>query len=183
MSEQADTWLRTQVARYRAEQPRYELMSEMLQRVLSAAARLTCIDPIVQARAKSLPSFAEKAVRKRRKYADPVSQLTDLCGARVLMQTPEEIEGVSGYIRSHFQVDEANSLDTSARLPPPPTVVARRTEEILEFLNQLESKVTEMVLDVVVEGRESETRRPRLREMRLRRVSDPFDQWIVAQED
>ncbi len=73
---------------------------------------------IVQTREKAIASFAEKALRKMHKYSDPVNQLTDLCGARVITRTRSEVDAYCEFIKSHFEIDWDNSLDTSQRLKP-----------------------------------------------------------------
>ena len=115
-NDDTNTWLREQVRSFLDVLPRYQVMEACLSALLTTACRQLCADPIIQTRAKSVASFAEKAVRKRHKYSDPVRQLTDLCGARVLTQTAGEIERVGTFIREHFLVDELNTVDTSQRL-------------------------------------------------------------------
>jgi ppGpp synthetase/RelA/SpoT-type nucleotidyltranferase/8-oxo-dGTP pyrophosphatase MutT (NUDIX family) len=108
-------WLDEQVGRYKAVQPLYEELAETLKRILKEAVRDICPLAIVEARAKKMPSFAEKIVRKN-KYSDPLVQITDLCGARVVTQTKSEADAVCRFIREHFEIDEKNSLDTLTRL-------------------------------------------------------------------
>ncbi len=109
-------WHRGQIEAYQAEFPVYKTYAGVLEQVLKGACSLYAPLGIVQVRPKSLSSFAEKAVRKAHKYADPVRQLTDLCGARVICQTDEEVLRIRDFIRAHFRVDEANSEDTVVRL-------------------------------------------------------------------
>jgi len=71
----------------------------------------------VQARPKSIASFAEKILRKN-KYSDPINQITDLCGARVITHIPEEVEGIGKFIKNSFEVDFNNSVDVNQRLKP-----------------------------------------------------------------
>lgn len=111
-------WARDQIQLYQVLYPRYQELAKTLQRVLDRGARPLAPDAIVQARAKSIASFAEKILRKKDKYADPVHQLTDLCGARVITHLPAEVHAVSDFIKSQFIVDEHNSLDVSERLKP-----------------------------------------------------------------
>jgi ppGpp synthetase/RelA/SpoT-type nucleotidyltranferase len=111
-------WLAAQVARYKRLYPRYSRYAALLQRILRAAADELAPLAIVQARPKSIASFAEKARRKRHKYHDPANQLTDLCGARVIARTRTEVEALSTFIKEHFDVDADNSIDASERLKP-----------------------------------------------------------------
>lgn len=108
--------LKNQVEAYGKVRPVYEVFAEVLQAALSQAVRDLDVSAIVQARAKAVPSFAGKVVRKLEKYPDPVNQLTDLCGARVITQCRDEIEPICDFIRKHFDIDEANSEDVLERL-------------------------------------------------------------------
>ncbi|MFC1597468.1 hypothetical protein ACFL5Q_05970, partial [Planctomycetota bacterium] len=73
-----------QVEEFRKVQPVYAAFADVLSAALTRAVRDLGIMAIVQARVKEIPSFAEKIIRKHDKYPDAVSQLTDLCGARII---------------------------------------------------------------------------------------------------
>ena len=45
-------------------------------------------------------------MRKRDKYPDPVRQLTDLCGGRVIAQTLEQVEAVKLFVERNFEILE-----------------------------------------------------------------------------
>jgi ppGpp synthetase/RelA/SpoT-type nucleotidyltranferase len=108
--------LSNQIAEYRRERHRYVRYAEHMKAVLEAARDLYAPLAIVQARAKTLSSFAEKAVRAAEKHPDPVHQFTDLCGARVVCDTQSEVERICEFIRQSFVIDEANSPDIRSRL-------------------------------------------------------------------
>lgn len=110
-------------------------MAEVLEQVLRVmAARLAPL-AIIQVRAKTIPSFAEKALRKG--YPDPVDRFTDLCGARVITRTRGEVEAVARWIEEHFEIDRENSVDASARLQPT-EFGYRSTHSIVSFRPDLE---------------------------------------------
>lgn len=104
-------WHAAQIKKFVREHKRYEIYAETLRKILDLACQ--SIDPLanVQARAKSVSSFAEKAARKAFKYADPVHQITDLCGARIVVHTLDQVDRVCTFIRENFKIDESNSLD------------------------------------------------------------------------
>lgn len=107
---------RADVAAYASEQPLYQTLARVLERVLKRAAEDLGLEAIVQVRAKELASFAEKTIRKQARYPDPLNMMTDLCGARVITESTNEIPLVCDFIRKHFEIDEANSEDAAARL-------------------------------------------------------------------
>jgi ppGpp synthetase/RelA/SpoT-type nucleotidyltranferase len=109
-------WLQDQVRRYHKERKVYGIYADALRAVLGRACELWAPLGIVQARPKSISSFAEKAVRKAHKYNDPVHQLTDLCGARIILNTSDEMKTICRFLRREFVVDEPNTDDASARL-------------------------------------------------------------------
>lgn len=110
------TWLKDQVSLYRKEYPVYKAYADALRRVLEEACATRAPNAIVQVRAKSLSSFAQKIIRKSEKYPDPVHHFTDLCGARVITSTQEESDRICRFIRESFRIDEANSEDAKSRL-------------------------------------------------------------------
>ncbi|NIN71504.1 MAG: hypothetical protein GTO46_06155 [Gemmatimonadetes bacterium] len=117
--EEVRKWLAGQVDEYKKKKyPRYKRYAEVLGEVLRLARKDLAPLAIVQTREKAIASFAEKALRKMHKHSDPVHQLTDLCGARVITRTRSEVDAYCEYIKSHFEIDWDNSLDTSQRLTP-----------------------------------------------------------------
>lgn len=103
------------IKRFIAERKHYETFAKTLEQILTAAANIYAPLSIVQVRPKNVSSFAEKIIRKN-KYKDPLREITDLCGARIITQTEKQIIKVCDFIRQNFLIDEANSLDVSERL-------------------------------------------------------------------
>lgn len=79
---------------------------------LIAAASIPFLS--VSYRVKSAESFVKKA--KKKKYADPIKECTDVLGVRVITYIESDVNKVSEILRSSFLVDQANSLDKSALL-------------------------------------------------------------------
>ncbi len=111
-------WLGAQVRRYKRLHPRYVRYAALLDAVLRDATQRLAPLAIVQTRPKSVASFAEKALRKQRKYPDPVHEFTDLCGARVIARTRSEVDALSDFVKARFEIDWENSIDTRERLAP-----------------------------------------------------------------
>lgn len=106
---------RKQIEAYVKELPRYEVYAEALKRVLCKACGMSAPEAFVQARPKSVSSFAEKVARKFEKYPDAVHQLTDLCGARVIVQTLEQVHAVRQFIEANFMIVEKDDKTLSLR--------------------------------------------------------------------
>ena len=121
-----EEWVALHVPRFKKVRPHYEEYKKFLEAVLNEASRKYAPMAIVNARPKSIPSFAEKILRKRKLYTDPkdpqppdpLVRMTDLCGGRVITQTAQQVERICDFIKSAFDIDWPNSEDASQRLKP-----------------------------------------------------------------
>ncbi len=121
-----EAWVAEQVPRFVDIRGRYLDYAKFLQSVLKQGCDRFAPLALIEARAKSVPSFAEKILRKRKTYlltkgaqsADPLVRMTDLCGARVIAQTSDQVGAICQFIKEAFAIDEANSEDVSQRLRP-----------------------------------------------------------------
>lgn len=104
-----------QVRRFGALRPNYKAMAERLNEVLREETRDQWPLAIVQARAKATDSFAKK-IKVRAKYTDPLNQMNDLVGGRIILHSEGDIAGVSDRIRRRFVIDELDSQDVVERL-------------------------------------------------------------------
>jgi len=117
MTEPCSTiWLEGQVAEYSNLHPAYQRYGRVLEQILGAASDRYAPLAIIQTRAKKIPSFAEKCLRKCSKYPMPSHQLTDLCGARLIARAASEVRAVSRFLEEHLDIDWENSDDVSERL-------------------------------------------------------------------
>ncbi len=106
-------WHREQVRAYaKHEHPIYKLYAGVLEAMLKHACNQRAPLAIVQARAKSIASFAGKAMRQRQQIPDPAHQLTDLCGGRVIVHTRDQVEQICEFIRGRFVVPETDDVST-----------------------------------------------------------------------
>jgi ppGpp synthetase/RelA/SpoT-type nucleotidyltranferase len=97
--------------------PGYEVLAKYLEKILLDMAHVLGIYPIVFARAKSLESFAEKIQRPAKVYAtDPVTEMTDLCGVRVIVHTLDQVDAMAAVVRNRFIVDLNQSEDKREKL-------------------------------------------------------------------
>lgn len=61
---------------------------------------------VVEARAKEVDSFREKITRAGKVYDNPLADLSDLCGARVIVYYKDDVEKVDAMLASQFSVIE-----------------------------------------------------------------------------
>lgn len=62
-------------------------------------------------RAKSVESFIKKFNREDKDYSDPINEMTDLAGVRVVTYYVEDVDRIGEIINSEFDVDKDNSID------------------------------------------------------------------------
>ncbi|MBN1386857.1 MAG: hypothetical protein JW965_00315 [Bacteroidales bacterium] len=103
------------IKQYEAEKEKYDRFADKLEEILEKAVGQLGFLAIVQARAKKVVSFSNKIILKD-KYLNPLEDVTDLCGARVIVQFQSQIPAVCELIKSSFEIDEANSLDHKSKL-------------------------------------------------------------------
>jgi len=70
----------------------------------------------IEYRAKTIESFNEKVQRKGKSYLNPINDLTDLAGVRIILYYLDDINKLTEIIDSEFDVDEKNSVDKKSEL-------------------------------------------------------------------
>ena len=73
----------------------------------------------ITSRTKTTQSLKEKIERKNlegKSYDNPLSQITDIVGIRIITYYLNDIDEIGNLIKKEFQIDEKNSLDKSAIL-------------------------------------------------------------------
>lgn len=65
---------------------------------------------LISGRTKSQASLAAKIQKSNHKYRD-LSEITDLCGIRIITCYEDEIDQIAALIKTHFSIDETNSVD------------------------------------------------------------------------
>ncbi len=65
----------------------------------------------IEYRIKSKESFLEKC--KKDKYVDPINEITDVCGIRIIGYTNHDVKLIQEIIESEFKIDKDNSIDKS----------------------------------------------------------------------
>jgi len=75
-------------------------------------------DAIIKDRAKGVDEFSKKIVRPGKKYIDPLKQITDLTGVRIIVYYTDLIKTVEEIIKREFEIDPENSIDKSTTYKP-----------------------------------------------------------------
>jgi ppGpp synthetase/RelA/SpoT-type nucleotidyltranferase len=90
--------------------PRYQSLAETVRNILNHAIPDGCGVHSIEARAKDVVSFRRKAEKPddtdhtKLKYSDPLSQITDLAGVRVITFFPKALKRICEAIEKEFDV-------------------------------------------------------------------------------
>jgi ppGpp synthetase/RelA/SpoT-type nucleotidyltranferase len=103
------------IAAFEKIRPDYIEFAKLIETILNKAVGSLSLLAIVQARPKGVVSFSNKIITKD-KYQNPLVDMTDLCGARVIVHFQSQVEKICDFIKANFEIDEANSLDARSRL-------------------------------------------------------------------
>jgi ppGpp synthetase/RelA/SpoT-type nucleotidyltranferase len=103
------------IEEFKNKRPDYEDFAVLLQKILQKAIGELGLMGFAEARAKNLVSFSNKIILKD-KYRNPLADMTDLCGARIVVHFKSQVDKVCSFIKKNFEIDEANSLDLKSKL-------------------------------------------------------------------
>lgn len=105
------------VATYERLRPNYVRMCDSVASLLSNLIAQEQI-PIhtIDGRAKEVDSFREKVTRDGKHYAEPLKEIMDLAGVRVVTHDKSARDRVCKLIEREFNVDLENSVDKGAQL-------------------------------------------------------------------
>jgi ppGpp synthetase/RelA/SpoT-type nucleotidyltranferase len=106
------------VSRYKKLRQDYKQLGREVVELLKRKCRELGVLAMVTSRAKTLVSFAEKIHRPGKHYADPLGEITDLCGVRVIVHTLRDVLRVGEAIKAEksFRVVPQHSEDKRDRL-------------------------------------------------------------------
>ncbi len=103
--------------KYKALRPKIEAFSLRLKNLLIDIAELHALNiHVVEQRAKSVDSFNHKVSSPGKSYHDPLNEITDLCGLRVIFYYQEDVNKFCSAIYDEFDIDKANSVNKSDEL-------------------------------------------------------------------
>lgn len=98
---------------YQREQQKYELLANSIRKILAPALSAKEINiHKIEARAKDIDSFAKKASKasdenpEAPKYPNPLKDITDLAGVRVITFLPKDLKTIDSCIHEEFDVIE-----------------------------------------------------------------------------
>jgi len=103
------------IEKYIELRPIYKKLAENIAQLIEEVLEINKVNyHIVSYRAKTIDSFSNKVSKP--KYDDPLNQLTDLAGIRVIGYVEDDVKLISKLIQELFDIDLENSLDKSQEL-------------------------------------------------------------------
>ena len=107
------------VSQYTIKKPLYDEFTSKLVELLKALLRIRSIDTqLIESRTKDTGSFREKISRSSKRYVDPIREVTDLSGIRIIVYYEEDLDIVCQLIENEFEIDRSNSIDKRTVLRP-----------------------------------------------------------------
>ena len=107
------------VGQFQKLRPLYEQYSSKLCGLLKEILEVNQIDyEIIERRTKSIESFRSKISRSGRSYKDPIRDITDLSGLRIVLHYLEDVNAVGKLVEREFRVDKSRSSDKANSLRP-----------------------------------------------------------------
>src|SRR4051794_35963205 len=96
---------------YRVLRPSVIAFTADLRRLVGQLLDAESIDVAnIEHRTKEVDSFVEKIRRKNEKYEDPLGEVTDLCGLRIVAYYLDDVDRIGELVEREFVVDLENSV-------------------------------------------------------------------------
>ena len=108
----SDPIIEKHIATFSDARPLYKAFEQALRSLVNTLLKAGDIDIVtLEGRTKTIDSFRGKITREDKNYTDPMREITDLVGLRIVTYQLADIDAVSSLIMNNFTVDEGNSID------------------------------------------------------------------------
>ena len=104
MKEKRKDLIKNQLESYQEKHSEFVQFNEILEQILHRIAKQISTEYIMQKRVKTLTSFAEKILRQTN-FEDPITEMTDICGIRIIFPSLNDIKKVSTLIKENFIIN------------------------------------------------------------------------------
>lgn len=106
----------TFVEQYQDQRHKYEKLTRKLHALVTEILEHEGIKHTLECRTKDVSSFRGKINRAGKNYTNPLTEITDLSGIRIILYSLSDIELVADLIKSEFLVDSSKSVDKMSLL-------------------------------------------------------------------
>ena len=104
---------------YAGKRSLYENFTTKLHELIGDLLGMADIDVAqIEYRTKTVESFTEKMQRQGKDYDDPLLQVTDLSGIRIIAYYLEDVDKIGEMLKREFKIDEVNSVDKAQAADP-----------------------------------------------------------------
>jgi putative GTP pyrophosphokinase len=105
--------------KYKRQRPLYEQFAQEIKRLLTGLLTDEGISyHVIESRAKEPESLLDKAFRPGKSYSNPLDEITDLAGVRVILYYQSDVDRAAAIIQREFNVNKAHSVDKKETLSP-----------------------------------------------------------------
>jgi putative GTP pyrophosphokinase len=104
------------ISEYKQKIPLYEGYMEKLVSLLEDVLTQKDIEHIIEHRVKKIESFEEKISREDKDYTDPLHEITDICGIRIITPRASVVEAIIETLTCELKIDTENSVIKSNEL-------------------------------------------------------------------
>ncbi len=105
-----------QINRYKELRPLYEEYSKIIDTILENIVQGCSSEHIIQNRVKTISSFANKLFSPDVKYTDPIAEINDLCGVRIILPNVNEMNTVIQAIKDIFLIGISSTGDAFKKI-------------------------------------------------------------------
>jgi GTP pyrophosphokinase len=88
----------------------YERFTTKVRGLLEELLRTNEINFSSEHRTKDINHFREKITRPGKSYVNPLNEITDLCGVRIIVRQLADVNKAISIIKNEFKVDDSNSV-------------------------------------------------------------------------
>jgi putative GTP pyrophosphokinase len=107
------------VHRYKEKRPLFEQFATKMRDLVKELLDTERIRySIIESRCKEIESFRGKVARSEKDYSDPLVEITDLAGIRVILYYHDDLPLMKSLITQEFALDESSSIDKGEVLQP-----------------------------------------------------------------
>ncbi|WP_413363445.1 GTP pyrophosphokinase family protein [Lysinibacillus sp. 3P01SB] len=104
--------------KYREQRFKYESLTNRLRTLLEELLKTKGIKVTIESRTKEIDSFLGKVNRPNKSYENPLDEITDLSGIRLIVNSVNDVDEVAKIITDQFIIDKDKSINKSDLLSP-----------------------------------------------------------------
>ena len=97
------------VALFEKRRPNYERFTSKLRELIEDLLDSLGVSYTLEHRTKEVSHFREKITCPGKSYIDPLNEVTDICGVRIILRRISDVDKVVELLRTEFAIDENNS--------------------------------------------------------------------------